>query len=207
MLYLQISRGVARRDHAFPGEEVRPGLTMIARPFDFRSRLAEQRAGKSAITADDERWARRDIKSTALLPNILAKQAGRERGAYETIMIDPDGTVTEGASTTAWMVEADGTVATRPLSRSILPGLKRRRLISLLADAGMAAEERVYDRAALAGAKEIFVTSTSSPVMPIVRLDGQAVGGGVPGPVSLKACALMWDEIERQTGWRVSLPD
>ncbi|MBZ6377488.1 hypothetical protein B5C34_04675 [Pacificimonas flava] len=201
MLYLQITRGAARRDHAFPDARTPPGLSMIARPFDFSRRVPEQQVGMTAITAADQRWSRRDIKSVALLPNVIAKQAGKEAGAYETIMIDPDGTVTEGSSTTVWVVDRDGTIVTRPLSHAVLPGLKRRRLIGLLEDAGETVAERSYDVAALKDAAEVFVTSTSSPVMPIVSIGGEAVGDGTPGPASLTACRLMWEEIERQTGW------
>ena len=205
MLYLQVTRGAAKRDHAFPDARTQPGLTMIARPFDFSRRVAEQREGKRAVTWAEERWARRDIKSVALLPNVLAKQAAKEAQAYESILVE-DGEVTEGSSTTVWMVDAGGKAVTRPLSNAVLPGLKRRRLLDLLADAGVPVEERAFSKEEMMDAAELFLTSTSSPVMPVVEVDGQAIGDGKPGPVSLKACGLMWDEIERQTGWRAPAP-
>ena len=201
MLYLQVTRGAARRDHAFPARAV-PGLTMTVRPFDFGQRGAQQRRGLSAITWPEERWARRDIKSVSLLPNVLAKQAAREAGAYEAILVAPDGSVTEGSTTTVWMVDERGTALTRPLSHDVLPGSKRRRLLALFSDAGLQADERSFSKEDLFAAREVFLTSTSSPVMPITSVDGRPVGSGTPGQVSLQACELMWREIERQTGWR-----
>lgn len=203
LLYLQVTRGGAPRDHAFPVDAA-PGLVMTVKPFDFAGRPAMQAKGVSAVTHPDERWARRDIKSVALLPNVLAKQAAREAGAYEAILIAPDGTVTEGSTTTVWIVDADGVVLTRPLSNDVLPGSRRRRMLGLLEDAGVTVRERVYDADELRGAAEIFLTSSSSPVMPVVRLAGRDVGGGAPGAVAGAACRVMWQEVARQTGWHQS---
>lgn len=201
MLYLQVTRGAARREHAFP-VGAKAGLVMTVRPFDYRARPVQQRSGVAAISAGDERWARRDVKSVSLLPNVLAKQAAKGAGAYEAILIDRDGTVTEGASTTVWMVGADGAATTRPLSNAVLPGSKRRRLLELFGQSGLPVREATVTLDDLRAAKEIFLTSTSSPVMPVVTLDGAPVGEARPGPVALRACDLMWAEIERQTGWR-----
>ncbi len=200
LLYLQVTRGAAPRDHAFP-EGAAPGLVMTVKPFDFAARPALQAKGVSAITHPDERWARRDIKSVALLPNVLAKQAAREAGAYEAILVAPDGTVTEGSTTTVWMVDADGVVVTRPLTNDVLPGSRRRRLLGLLEDAGVEVREAVCSLDDLRAAREIFLTSASSPVMPVVRLDDRDVGNGAPGAVAKRACGVMWDEVKRQTGW------
>ena len=200
-VYIEITRGAAPREHGFPVAAV-PGLVMWAKPFDFASRIAMQAKGVRAVTAPDQRWGRRDIKSVNLLANVLAKQQGKRDGAYETIMIAEDGTVTEGSSTSVWIVDGDGQVLTRPLSNAILPGLKRRRLIALLEGDGVSVMQRSFSETELRTAAEIFVTSTSSPVMPVISLDGKPVGNGRPGPVGQRACALLWDEIARQTGWR-----
>ncbi|MBV7255603.1 D-amino-acid transaminase [Pacificimonas sp. WHA3] len=201
LLYIQVTRGAAPRDHAFP-ERATPGLTMVAKPYDFAAKAALQKTGVAAVTVPDERWARRDIKSVALLANVLAKQAAKEAGAFEAIMIAPDGTVTEGSSTTLWMVARDGRLMTRPLTNDVLPGSRRRRLAALLSDEAVGFEEDVYSLDDARAARELFLTSTSGPVMPVTSLDGAPVGDGKPGPVAMKACALMWQEIERQTGWR-----
>jgi|TARA_R100000501_G_scaffold15113_1_gene27363 D-alanine transaminase len=201
LVYLQVTRGAAPREHAFPKDAV-PGLTMTVRPYDFAAQPAKQRVGVSAITVADERWARCQVKSVALLANVLAKQEAKERGAFEAVMVGRDGAVTEGSSTTTWMVTADGTVVTRPLSNDILPGVRRRRLLQLLEDDGIQVEERAYTVEEAASARELFLSATSTTLMPIVTLNDAPVGTGKPGPVSLRACDLLWREIERQTGWR-----
>ncbi|MGB7404878.1 MAG: D-amino-acid transaminase [Pacificimonas sp.] len=202
LLYIQITRGAAPRDHAFPAPGTRPTLVMTVKPFAFRGRPALQRQGVTAVTVPDERWARRDIKSVALLPNVLAKQAAREADAYEAIMVADDGVVTEGSSTTVWMVDADGAIVTRGLSNAILPGSKRRRLMTMFADDGREVVERTYTLDELRAAREVWLTSASSPVMPVICVDSRDIGDGTVGPMAARACKLMWEEVERQTGWR-----
>ncbi len=195
LLYLQITRGVARREHAFPqaghaGHAVPPALVVTCRagpppPADAQAWAA------SAITAPDERWARCDVKSIALLPNVLAKERARRAGAVEAILLDRDGLVSEGASTTVWVVDAGGTLRTRPLGHAILPGCTRAALIDELAAAGIGFEERAVGEAELRSAREVFLTSATSWVRPIVRLDGAAVGDGTAGPVARRLFALL----------------
>ena len=140
--------------------------------------------GVRAITLPDQRWARCDIKSTALLANVLARQAAREAAAYEAILIDAAGMVTEGAATTVWIVDAAGSLRTRGLDHAILPGCTRAALMALLDDAGTRYVERGFSAAELRAAREVFLTSASSFVKPMLALDGVPVGDGAVGPVT-----------------------
>ena len=142
---MQVTRGVARRDHGFPSPETAPALVVTCRRAPAIPSAPDAWAG-TAITAPDQRWARCDIKSVALLPNVLAKQAARAAGATEAILVDRDGMVTEGASTTVWMVDQAGVLRTRGLSHAILPGCTRGSLLQQVAAAGLAAEERAFQR-------------------------------------------------------------
>jgi D-alanine transaminase len=183
-LYLQATRGVAARDHKFPAN-VRPSLvatTRRARPIPD-SILA---VGVSVITQPDIRWRRCDIKTISLLPNVLGKQAAVEAGAFETWLVDDAGRVTEGTSTNAWIVTSDGRLLTRDLSSTILAGITRSSLLQLIRSQGMAFEERAFSVAEAKAAAEAFLTSTTSLVLPVTRIDGQPVGDGKPGPVTAR---------------------
>jgi D-alanine transaminase len=182
LLYMQVTRGVARRDHVFPAEGTPPALVVTIRrippyPTD------PDRWTAGVITLPDLRWARCDIKSVNLLPNVLARQAAREQGAIEAILIR-DGMVMEGAATSFWIVTQDGTLVTRPLDHAILPGCTRAALIAELAAEGIPFEQRPYTEAELRTAQEAFITSATSFVKPIVRVDGAPVGDGAVGPVT-----------------------
>ncbi|GAC1346098.1 MAG: D-amino-acid transaminase [Acetobacteraceae bacterium] len=188
LLYMQVTRGVARRDHAFPGAAVPPALVVTVRripayPTDVDGWTA------TAITRPDERWARCDIKSVGLLANVLARQAAREQGAAEAVLIDAAGMVTEGAATSFWIVDAQGVLRTRPLSQAILPGCTRAALSALFAEEGIAFEERAFSVAEMRAAQEAFITSATSFVKPIVAIDGQAVAAGEVGPVTRRLFA------------------
>jgi D-alanine transaminase len=189
MLYLQITRGVARREHAFP-IDTKPTLVMTARAVAPTKRRMLITTGVKVVTLPDIRWSRCDIKSVALLPNVLAKQKAKEAGAYEAWMIAPDGTVTEGASSNAWIVNADGTVITRPLGRDILGGVTRLQIVNLARHAQIKVIERPFTVAEAKAAREAFVTSTTAFVAPVVEIDGFVVGDGGPGPVARKLAGL-----------------
>ena len=189
LIYMQVTRGVARRDHAFPSKPVPPALVVTCRRTPAQPTDAATWAG-SAITVPDQRWERCDIKSVALLPNVLAKQAARAAGATEAIMIDRDGMVTEGSSTTVWVVDAAGTLRTRQLSHAILPGCTRASLLQQMAHSAITAEERALTEAELRDAREVFITSATSFVKPITKLDGAPVGDGTVGPVTRQLFAL-----------------
>jgi len=184
LLYMQVTRGVARRDHAFPAAATPPGLVVTIRRIPPYPAGVEG-WGIACITHPDERWARRDIKSVNLLPNCLARQAAREQGAFEAILYEPaTDIVTEGAATTIWIVDAEGRIRTRHLDTAILPGCTRAALIAALEQAGIAWSERRFTRAELRDAREAFLTSATSFVKPILRVDGAPVGDGRPGPVT-----------------------
>ena len=178
-LYMQITRGVAPRDHKFP-KYVRPALVMTTRqmPPPNAKNLAE---GVGVITVPDIRWSRCDIKSVSLLPNVLAKQQAVEAGAFEAWQIDADGMVTEGTSTNAWIVTQDGTLVTRNANNEILNGITRISLLRVAEAEGVAFEERPFSIEEARAAREAFLTSSTNFVMPVTRIDEQPVGNGHPG--------------------------
>ena len=184
IVYLQITRGVAPRDHGFP-TAVRPVLVVTAR----RGRPANPKIvedGIGVITIPDIRWQRCDIKTIALTGNVLGKQQAREAGAYEAWMVDADGRVTEGTSTNAWIVTGDNMVVTRAAENAILNGVTRQALISIIRREGYKLVERSFTVAEAKAAREAFLTSTTSDVTPVVMIDGQPVANGVPGLLSQK---------------------
>jgi len=184
IVYLQVTRGVARRDHAFPAAGVRAALVLTARATKPPSAQVLE-TGVKVISVPDIRWERCDIKSVALLPNVLAKQAARAADAYEAWQVDADGYVTEGSSTNAWIIDADGTLITRPAENAILNGITRRRLIELARASGVTVEERAFTLEEAKRAREAFITSTTSFVLPVVEIDDAVIGNGRPGSLSL----------------------
>jgi D-alanine transaminase len=184
IVYLQITRGVARRDHGFPTKPVSPSVVVTARSLNFAKNQATAATGIRVVTMPDNRWPRVDIKSVSLLPNVLAKQAAREQGAYEAWYVDSLGFVTEGASSNAWIVTKDGRAVTRPANGGILAGITRGVLIDVLAELQIKLEERPFTPAEAKEAAEAFVTSASQIVMPVVAVDDATIGNGAPGTVS-----------------------
>ena len=190
IIYMQVTRGVARRDHAFPRTPVRPALVVTARSGGPYPKDVEKWA-TAVITQPDQRWARCDIKSVGLLPNVLAKQAAREAGATEAILYDGSGQVTEGASSNAWIVDATGALRTRHLDSHILPGCTRAALVELLRAHGITCEERAFSTDELKQAREVFLTSASAFVKPVTAVDGAPVADGTVGPVTRRLSVLM----------------
>ena len=184
IVYLQVTRGVARRDFAFPARETRPSMVVTATRLNMVKAASIAAEGVAVITLPDNRWQRVDIKSVSLLPNVLAKQAAREQGAHEAWFVNEDGYVTEGSSSNAWIVTRDGNVVTRPADHGILRGITRTVLLDALMGQGLKLEERAFTVEEALAAREAFLTSASQIVMPVVRIDGQAVGNGAPGPVA-----------------------
>jgi D-alanine transaminase len=184
LIYLQITRGTVRRDHPAPAKPPRPTLILTARPIDPAALATRRAKGVAAITRPDERWARRDIKSTALLPNVLAKTAARDAGAFEAWLVDADGYVTEGASTSAWIVDKDGEVVTRNLSNAILPGVTRRVILEAAREAQFRIVERPFTPAEAMAAREAFITAATLGATPVISIDGKPVGDGKPGPIT-----------------------
>jgi D-alanine transaminase len=184
IVYLQVTRGAAPRDHAFP-EHTRPALVVTARRMAGPSAEAMEE-GVRVISVPDQRWPRCDIKSISLLPNVLAKQAAREAGAFEAWQVDVKGMVTEGSSTNAWIVDGESRLRTRALGNAILPGITRAAVMDLLAQAEVDAIEAPFSLDEAKAAREAFLTSTTSFVLPVVQIDDALVGKGKPGPLSRK---------------------
>src|SRR5712671_5913832 len=184
IVYLQITRGAAPREHAFP-KAAKPTLVVTAR----RSRPPDPRLGRdgiAVITIPDIRWQRCDIKSVALVANVLGKQAAREQGAYEAWQVDRIGQVTEGTSTNAWIVTADGTVVTRAADTAILNGVTRLAILAIIRREGYRLIERAFTVDEAKAAREAFLTSTTAELLPVVRIDGAPVGEGRPGLLAQK---------------------
>jgi D-alanine transaminase len=184
ILYLQVTRGVARRDHAFPPPGTLPSVVVTAKNYDLDKLEQGASEGIGVISVPENRWPRVDIKSVSLLPNVLAKQAAREQGAKEAWFVDADKFVTEGSSSNAWIVTRDGAVVTRPAEFGILRGITRTVVLEVLADHGLKLEERPFTIDEAYAAREAFVTSATQFVMPVVRIDGRPIGNGAPGLIA-----------------------
>jgi D-alanine transaminase len=183
-LYLQVTRGVARRDFPFPAHTA-PTLAVTAQRMHPYS-AAKVAAGVAVITLPDIRWGRCDIKSIGLLAPVLGKQQARASGAFEAWQLDSAGYVTEGTSTNAWIVDRQGTLVTRPADHRILNGVTRLRLMTLAQDMGLAVLERPFTVAEAQSAAEAFLSSTTTYLLPVTRIDGAPVGSGQAGPVALR---------------------
>ncbi|WAC48917.1 D-amino-acid transaminase [Asticcacaulis sp. SL142] len=183
MVYLQVSRGAAPRDHFFP-VGVRPTLVITARSVDRKAAATKAEAGIKVITQPDIRWGRCDIKTVGLLPNVLAKQAAKDAGASDVLLVDSDGLITEGGSANAYIVDQAGVIRTRSLTANILAGITRAQLLKILGTTDIQLKEEAFSVAEALGAKEVFVTAATSLVMPIVDIDGHKIADGKPGPVA-----------------------
>jgi len=184
VVYLQVSRGVARRDHGFPAPDVPPSVVVLARTLNARKNAALAAAGIAVISVPDNRWGRVDIKTTGLLPNVLARQAAIAQGARDAWFVDKDGTVTEAASANAWIVTPAGRVVTRPAEHGILKGITRTVLFDVIKAQGLSVEERPFTLSEAYAAREAFITAASQIVLPVVRIDGHVIGEGTPGPLA-----------------------
>jgi D-alanine transaminase len=184
VVYLQVSRGVARRNHLFPTDAVSSVVVSAwpLKPMD----PAQVEQGVSVVSRPDLRWKRPDIKATGLLPNVLAKQSAREAGAFEALLVNDKGFVTEGSATNAFIVARDGALLTHPADQSILPGITRANVLALARAMGIEVGERPFTLAEALAAREAFVTGTTMTVMPVARIDGTPIGTGKAGPVTLE---------------------
>ena len=181
IVYLQISRGSAERDFAYPDTSA-PTIVAFtqSRPIVDSPYAA---TGVKVITVPDMRWKRRDIKSTSMLPQAMGKEAAKRQGAYEAWMVE-DGFVTEGTSSSAFILDAEGVLRTQPLGPHILPGVTRRAILRLARSEGLASEERPFSVEEAYQAREAFMTAASASVLPIINIDGRPIGDGAPGPVA-----------------------
>lgn len=201
LVYLQVTRGVAPRNHPFPAEGTPPALVVTARSVSraYADHHAEE--GVAAISVPDNRWDRVDIKTVSLLPNVLAKQAARDAGVYEAWFYDADGNVTEGSSTNAWIVTTDGVLVTRPAEHGILRGITRTVLLDVAARLGIKLEERKFSLDEAKGAREAFITGATTIVTPITKIDDRVIGNGAPGSVATELRKAFHDFAERSPRW------
>lgn len=184
LLYIQVTRGVAPRDHRFP-RAVKPAMVMTARPTpEFPREMLDD--GVKILTIPDIRWDRCDIKTIALLPNILAKQAAADAQAYEAWLVDGDDFITEGSSSNAWIVTADNILVTPPTGHRILAGTARRKIVGLAGELGYTVEERSFTVAEARQAKEVFMSNSSHFVTPVTQIDDAVIGNGKPGSLTLE---------------------
>jgi D-alanine transaminase len=186
LIYLQVSRGVAPRVHAFPTEPVSPAVVMTVSRVDRAADEARAAKGVAVVTTPENRWGRCDIKTVGLLPNALAKQQAREAGAIEAWYVDDLGLVTEGASSNAWILDQDGILRTRDTNANILRGVTRLSLIDVARDAGLKVEERPFTPQEAVEATEAFITGAGTLVLPVIKVDGKPVGDGKVGPVAMR---------------------
>jgi len=181
VIYWQVTRGAADREFNFPAD-TKPSLVMFTQEKNLLDPPSAKN-GVAVVSLPDIRWRRRDIKTVQLLAAALAKQTAKEAGADDAWLVE-DGFVTEGSSNNAYIVTKAGTIVTRQLSNDILPGITRAAVLRLAEEAQMRVEERPFTVEEAKDAAEAFYTSASSFVMPVVKIDGVAIGGGAPGPVS-----------------------
>jgi D-alanine transaminase len=184
LIYLQVDRGVAPRNHLFP-DGARPTLIVTIRRATF-PRPRELGEGVGVITLPDMRWKRCDIKSVGLLANVMARQQAATAGCREVWQCDVEGRVTEGAGSNAYIVDEEGCVVTRPLGHEILGGVTREIVLELARAEGIGVSERPFTVTEALAAREAFLTSTSSLVLPVTSIDGRQVGDGRPGPVTVR---------------------
>ena len=193
LVYLQITRGVAKRDHKWT-KPLKPSLVVTAKSTAPVSKTA---SAVKVITVPDERWDRRDIKTIQLLPNCMAKQKAYQAGVYEAVMIDPDGTITEGSSSNMWIVTKKGAIITRPATHKILNGITRRTVHAVAKQMQLTVEERAFTKQEALDAAEAFLTSASSHVTPIGQIDDSPVGDGAVGTVAKRLRAAYIDHVTK----------
>lgn len=193
-VYVQVTRGVAPRAHAFPTSPVRPTVYAFAMEFKRAPREAWEK-GYQATMVPDRRWARCDIKAIALLPNCLAMQAAAEAGSTDALFVR-DGVAIEGAHNNFFAV-LDGTVVTHPATNHILHGITREYIFELCHDLGLPVEQRPIQLEELWEADEAFFTGTTTEVRPTVRIDGRMIGDGRPGPIATRLMDAFVAGVER----------
>ncbi|MBS3647107.1 D-amino-acid transaminase [Pseudaminobacter sp. 19-2017] len=198
IVYVQVTRGVAPRDHFFPAKPVPPALVVTAKKTNPELGARRAESGVKVITLPENRWERVDIKTVGLLPNVLARQKAREAGAYEAWFVDPDGTVKEGAATNVWIVTPDGVLVTRPADRGILRGITRSTVFKVADTLGLRIEERAFTVDEAKIARESFITAASMVVMPVVEIDGEPVANGHPGSTALSLREAFFDIAEKR---------
>lgn len=195
LIYIQVTRGVAPRNHLFPDASVPPSIIMTARSTSRMVADAKADEGVAVLTVPDNRWDRVDIKTVSLLPNVLAKQKAKEAGAYEAWFVDDDGHVTEGSSTNAWIVTKDNVLVTRDAKSGILKGITRETALRAAQGLQIKVEERRFTVEEAMNAKEAFITAATTIIVPVVKIDGREVGDGKPGEISRRVRAHFYEHV------------
>lgn len=201
LFYLQVTRGVARRDHYFPTEPTPPTIAITARSVDPAPMRRKYETGIKVITVPENRWDRVDIKTVGLLPNVLAKQQAKDGGAQDAVFVDAAGKVKEAASSNVWIVSGDGILVTRPADHGILRGITRTTLLDVAAHLGLPVEEREFSMDEMMAAREMFLTSATGICVPVVEVDGRPIANGHPGNVSAAVRAAFFDIAEKTVIW------
>jgi D-alanine transaminase len=197
MFYLQVTRGVAKRDHVFPPSSVPSSLVITAKHTSRDAGEARAAKGISVVSVLDNRWDRVDIKSVGLLPNVLAREAAKQQGAQEAVYVDANGFVKEGAATNVWIVSKDGKLVTRPAEFGILRGVTRTTVIDVAKKLGLEIEERSFSVEEAMQAREVFITAATTLVMPVVQFDGRSIGNGHPGSITMQLRDKFFDVAEK----------
>jgi len=202
-VYIQVTRGIAKRDFGFPPDDTKQTLVMTTRPLAFRN-TPQHQAGIKVITVPDIRWKRRDIKTTAMTAQVLAKQEAIEKGGSEAWMLDDDGFVTEGASSNAWIVTKAGVLITRPATGDILRGVTRTAADHVRNTLNLKMEERAFTVKEAQEAAECFVSAATVMIMPVVQINDKKIGDGKPGPVTeeIFKSYLSYIEKGKQVPWK-----
>lgn len=193
-VYIQVSRGIADRNHTFNNLNIKPILTIIT--SKKHNNINNDIKGVKAITVRDNRWARPDIKTTQLLPNVLAKTKANKQGAYESIFIDDEGYVTEGSSSNIWIINKDNEIITRSIDGKILSGITRKTIAKFSKLNDLTVIENKFSKDEMLNAKEVFLTSASSFVTPITEIDNVKINEGVVGEMSIKLKKLYFKNFE-----------
>lgn len=197
LVYLQVSRGVARRDHVYPAASTRPAIVVTAKRTDPAVAEARAEKGIAAITVRENRWDRVDIKTVGLLPNAMAREAAKRRGAAEAIYVDDNDMVKEGGATNVWIVTPDGKLKTRPADHGILRGITRQGAMDAAASLGFEIIEEAFSLDEAMAAREMFITAASTIVMPVVTVDDKPIANGHPGEVSRQLRSVFHAHAER----------
>ena len=197
LFYLQVTRGVAKRDHVFPAPGTKPSVVVTAKNTNPAIIAGKNANGIKAITVPDNRWDRVDIKTVGLLSNALVRQQAKEAGAAEAIYVDAEGIVTEGAATNVWMVDSDGTILTRPAEHGILKGITRTTLMDVAGKLDLKIREEAFSVEKMLGAREVFITAATSICFPVVEIDGKTIANGHPGSVSQKIREAFFEIAEK----------
>lgn len=197
LFYLQVTRGVAKRDHVFPAPGTKPSVVVTAKNTNPAIIAAKNANGIKAITVPDNRWDRVDIKTVGLLSNALVRQQAKEAGAQEAIYVDESGIVTEGAATNVWMVDSDGVLLTRPAGHGILKGITRTTLMDVAKKLDLTIREEAFSVENMLGAREVFITAATSICFPVVEIDGKTIANGHPGSVSQKIREAFFEIAEK----------